>query len=460
MVPPTDPKAIREKVEAWHKTHKERYDAFKKQAESVGKMDLSFFMKLMQFATDCIPQDRLEVCSYIFRLYCADIPSEKETPEFIKQYDPIVAEFLQGGKVLSIHVETGDVKCFKPEEEMAPDNDYFNQLKADRPELLRCYLDDLYAELDDEGFITDEYGNVRNSEIFVEMAQRMAFVYSMILAPEVLRNIVAMGEHANDDFPYCLYYYCAFDGGMRQMMTMMRSNLDKQKSGMMGYVAKNLLTQLFVKKSLELGYERDKKGWEATAESEPDESSNLINRILSKIRLPGGKRKKDCLSLDDLLTGDKEGLKDLIRAYRLRQPDTTSLGYLFYLLGGRPSEKTRSMNDTTSLGYLFYLLGGRPSEKTRSMNDPEEIEKKFQLIQKMHIQRCTFGNFCQAITEFLGEKMPSDLKRVREAYLLCKCNEYNITEEAAEKYVEYRKGKYRNARMATQKWIPLFNEIN
>ena len=83
---------------------------------------------------------------------------------------------------------------------------------------------------------------------------------------------------------------------------------------MMGYVAKNLLTQLFVKKSLELGYERDKKGWEATAESEPDESSNLINRILSKIRLPGGKRKKDCLSLDDLLTGDKEGLKDLIRA--------------------------------------------------------------------------------------------------------------------------------------------------
>lgn len=443
MVPPTDPKAIREKVEAWHKTHKERYDAFKKQAESVGKMDLSFFMKLMQFATDCIPQDRLEVCSYIFRLYCADIPSEKETPEFIKQYDPIVAEFLQGGKVLSIHVETGDVKCFKPEEEMAPDNktclitnDYFNQLKADRPELLRCYLDDLYAELDDEGFITDEYGNVRNSEIFVEMAQRMAFVYSMILAPEVLRNIVAMSEHTNDDFPYCLYYYCAFDGGMRQMMTMMRSNLDKQKSGMMGYVAKNLLTQLFVKKSLELGYERDKKGWEATAESEPDESSNLINRILSKIRLPGGKRKKDCLSLDNLLIGDKEALKDLIRAYRLRQPDTTSLG------------------------YLFYLLGGRPSEKTRSMNDPEEIEKKFQLIQKMHIQRCTFGNFCQAITEFLGEKMPSDLKRAREAYLLCKCEEYNITEEAAENYAEYRKGKYRNARMATQKWIPLFNEIN
>lgn len=443
MVPPTDPKAIREKVEAWHKTHKERYDAFKKQAEGVGNLDFSFFMKLMQFATDCIPQDRLEVCSYIFRLYCADIPSEKETPEFIKQYDPIVAEFLQGGKVLSIHVETGDVKCFKPEEEMAPDNktclitnDYFNQLKADRPELLRCYLDDLYAELDDEGFITDEYGNVRNSEIFVEMAQRMAFVYSMILAPEVLRNIVAMGEHANDDFPYCLYYYCAFDGGMRQMMTMMRSNLDKQKSGMIGYVAKNILTPLFVKKSLELEYERDKKGWEATAAEEPKESSNLIKRMLSKIKLSGGKRKKDYLSLDDLLIGNKEELKDLIKDYRLRQPDTTSLG------------------------YLFYLLGGRPSEKTRSMNDPKEIEKKFQLIQKIHIQCCTFGNFCQAITEFLGEKMPSDLKRVREAYLLCKCNEYNITEEAAEKYVEYRKGKYRNARMATQKWIPLFNEIN
>lgn len=443
MVPPTDPKAIREKVEAWHKAHKERYDAFKKQAESVGNLNFSFFMKLMQFATDCIPQDRLEVCSYIFRLYCADIPSEEETPEFIKQFDPIVAEFLQGGKVLSIHAETGEVKCFWPEENMAPDNktclitnDYFDRLKAEQPELLRCYLDDLYAEVDDEGFVTDETGNVRSSEMFVDMAQRMAFVYSMILAPEVLRNMVMIGEHTDDDFSYCLYYYCAFDGGMRQMMTMMRLNLDKQKSGMMGYVAKNLLTQLFVKKSLELGYERDKKGWESTAKEEPEESSNLIMRMLSKIKLSGGKRKNDYLSLDDLLIGDKEALKDLIRAYRLRQPDTTSLG------------------------YLFYLLGGRPSEKTRSMNDPEEIEKKFQLIQKMHIQRCTFGNFCQAITEFLGEKMPSDLKRAREAYLLCKCEEYNITEEAAENYAEYRKGKYRNARMATKKWIPLFNEID
>ena len=442
MIPPTDPKAIREKVEAWHKMHKERYDTFKKQADGVGNLDFTFFMKLMQFATDCIPQDRLEVCSYIFRLYCADIPSEKETPEFIKQYDPIVAEFLQGDKILSIHVETGDVECLK-QEEIAPDNktwlitnDYFDQLKADRPELLRCYLDDLYAELDDEGFVTDEAGNVRSSEMFVDMAQRMAFVYSMILAPEVLQNIVAMGEHANDDFPYCLYYYCAFDGGMRQIITMMRSNLDKQKSGMMGYVAKNLLTKMFVKKSLELGYERDKKGWETMAKDEPEESSSLIMRMLSKIKLPGGKRKKDYLSLDELLVGDKEALKDLIRTYRLRQPDTTSLG------------------------YLFYLLGGRPSEKTRSMNDPKDIEKKFQLIQKIHIQRCTFGNFCQAITEFLGEKMPSDLKRAREAYLLCKCEEYNITEEAAENYAEYRKGKYRNARMSTQKWIPLFNEFD
>lgn len=442
MIPPTDPKAIREKVEAWHKMHKERYDTFKKQADGVGNLDFTFFMKLMQFATDCIPQDRLEVCSYIFRLYCADIPLEEETPEFIKQYDPIVAEFLQGDKILSIHVETGDVECLK-QEEIAPDNktwlitnDYFDQLKADRPELLRCYLDDLYAELDDEGFVTDEAGNVRSSEMFVDMAQRMAFVYSMILAPEVLQNIVAMGEHANDDFPYCLYYYCAFDGGMRQIITMMRSNLDKQKSGMMGYVAKNLLTKMFVKKSLELGYERDKKGWETMAKDEPEESSSLIMRMLSKIKLPGGKRKKDYLSLDELLVGDKEALKDLIRTYRLRQPDTTSLG------------------------YLFYLLGGRPSEKTRSMNDPKDIEKKFQLIQKIHIQRCTFGNFCQAITEFLGEKIPNDLKRAREAYLLCKCNEYNITEEAAENYAEYRKGKYRNARMATQKWIPLFNEID
>ena len=56
MVPPTDPKAIREKVEAWHKAHKERYDAFKKQAESVGNLSFSFFMNCIGFFLS------LEIC--------------------------------------------------------------------------------------------------------------------------------------------------------------------------------------------------------------------------------------------------------------------------------------------------------------------------------------------------------------------------------------------------------------
>lgn len=39
-------------------------------------------------------------------------------------------------------------------------NEYYERMKAERPELLRCYLDELYEQLDDDGFVTDEKGNV------------------------------------------------------------------------------------------------------------------------------------------------------------------------------------------------------------------------------------------------------------------------------------------------------------
>ena len=406
-------------------------------------MNPAFFMKLMSFAMDCIPKDQLDVCSYIFRLGCGDIPPDEETPEYIRQYDTIVKEFLEGGKGITIHVDTGEVRCYKPKPHEVFDtwtcviiNDYFEQLKASRPELLRRYLDDLYAQLDEERAAIDKDRNVRSSEVFFDMAHQISFIYAMILAPEVLRNMESMGEHADDDFPYCLYYYCAFDGGMRQMTAMMRSNLDKSKTGMMGYVAKKLLTQLFVDKSFELGYEREKKGRKDTADKEPEESAGFIRQLLSKFKLTGGKRKRKTLSLDELLIGDKDALKKLIKDYWSKLPNIISLG------------------------YLLYMLGGRPLEKTRSSENQEDIEKDFLLVRKIHIQCCTFRNFCQVTTEFLGVKMPKDLKRVSKAYLLCKCEEYNITEETAEKFSEYRKGKYRKARMATQEWIPKFNEID
>ena len=208
IIPSSNSKAIREKVETWHRAHREQYNAFKKQTEGVGKMNPAFFMKLMSFAMDCIPKDRLDVCSYIFRLGCGDIPPDEETPEYIRQYDTIVKEFLEGGKVITIDVDTGEVRCYKPEPHEVFDmrtcviiNDYFEQLKASRPELLRRYLDDLYAQLDEERAAIDKDRNVRSSEVFFDMAHQISFIYAMILAPEVLRNMESMGEHADDDFP-------------------------------------------------------------------------------------------------------------------------------------------------------------------------------------------------------------------------------------------------------------------
>lgn len=243
-----------------------------------------------------------------------------------------------------------------------------------------------------------------------------------------------MGSHTHDDYPYCLYYYCAFDGGMRQMMTMMRSNIDSQKRpGMLSHIAKKMLTEMFVNKSIQQGFERP-KDWKATASHEPEESSSLIRKILTKIKVHG-KKKADYFSLEELLTGDKDKLLETIRLYRQSQPDAVSLG------------------------YLFYLLSGRPAESTRSINDQENIDRDFMLVRRVHIRPCAYMTFCNAVTDFLKEKRITDIKRIREKYLMCKCGEDGLKDDA-EDFREYRTQAWRNAREVMRKWFPVFNEID
>lgn len=220
---------------------------------------------------------------------------------------------------------------------------------------------------------------------------------------------------------------------MRQMMTMVRSNIDSQKHlSMIGHIGKEIVTRMFVNKSIEQGFERP-KAWEETASGEPEESANFIRFLLSKFKIRG-KKKSDYFSLEELLTGDKEKLLATIKKYRYKQPDAVSLG------------------------YLFYLLGGRPAEHTRSINDQNNIDSNFLLVHRVHIRPCTYKTFCNAITDYLKEERITDIKRIREKYLMCKCEEAGLKDDA-EDFREYRTRRWRNARTVIQEWLPVFNEI-
>lgn len=190
LIPPTDD--IREQVKKWYLSHKDAYAAFSKQADGVGGMNLTFFIKLMKFASDCIPKDKLDVCSYIFRLGTGDVPSEEETPDFIRKYNKVMEEFLQGGKIITVSAATGEVKCFGPAADFSPEpdvcvisNEEFDWMKTNQPELLRYYLNDLYEEIDEEAGLDD---SVRSSEVFFDAAQRMAYVYALILTPRGIKE--------------------------------------------------------------------------------------------------------------------------------------------------------------------------------------------------------------------------------------------------------------------------------
>lgn len=72
-----------------------------------------------------------------------------------------------------------------------------------------------------------------------------------------------------------------------------------------------------------------KEGWQQLAnETSSDDCWKEIMFTLRSCQSHGGQQ-KDCLSLDELLIGDKEKLKSLIKDYLNEHPGASRLAYLF-----------------------------------------------------------------------------------------------------------------------------------
>ena len=146
-----------------------------------------------------------------------------------------------------------------------------------------------------------------------------------------------------EDLAYCMYYFVVFDHGLSRMAKSLNRllNCEEVDNGDM-LLVKSCVT-LLVNRSIEMGAET-KADWEDTIEDCTPEIWKEVMFALRKVKGRRGNRKV-IQSLDDILWGGKERIKQGIRLFLEENTEDISLAYLLQSLvkSGKIKASTRYM---------------------------------------------------------------------------------------------------------------------
>ena len=320
-------------VREWKAKHKSEYESFKRQVAAIGGGDLSLIERVMGLLDDCMPQNARDFYTYIFH-YIMDPDSVKNDQTAFSQYDQLAAECIFHHALIKMDLATGQIEetqTAQPDCTIIRADDYEQTVTA-MPQSMKCILNDLCTNLmtdGREGKITDdEHNALQNIGLLVA---KTLYVYSLLFVPEYLERLYNRIAIDKDPLAYCIYFFVTFDHGLSRMADVFSQQMVGSHSSAFTSEMFRLCIRTFVGHSISNRTET-KEDWQQLAnEMTNDDCWKEIMFTLRSCQSHGGQQ-KDCRSLDELLIGDKEKLKSLIKDYLNEHPGASRLAYLLYAL--------------------------------------------------------------------------------------------------------------------------------
>ena len=255
-------------IRAWKAEHEEVYTSFRSRMDGIGSGDMSAVEAMLDLAGDCLADGDLKVTDTSLPGYGTADEMWQRLPQYAKSY------------VADISRENGKVTkdgCISTMNEVL---DYMNS----------C----------------------------------------MFLVPSFLDNLYGKAMKENNDLLRCMYYYMVFDGGSTKMTgaldgIMSDEILDSEDMAMI-----HSCIGLLVPSSFDLGIET-KESWKKVVNGSNPE---IWKDVVFELNRSGGNRgrKKEIVSIDDLLTGNKSAIKDRILLFMEENTDAICLAYLLQAL--------------------------------------------------------------------------------------------------------------------------------
>ena len=332
----------------WKSTNEEVYADFCKRMDAIGKGDLSILMDIYQMIRECTPPEALLLYNWL-----SDFMNGKDIQNIANQqwagkYTNIIAQCITNKRLwIGVNVKTGTVELLtSPKSELLMVHsktpiEVWNRLPQETRSYLTGQLDVLMKNSKGCYLLSKlERKMVYQSLTYIS---RIIFLSHAVFVGEVMANLYDYVVEKKEILAYCMYYFVIFDHGLSRMAKLLDRLLNSGEVDNGDMILIKSCVALLVHQSIEMGTE-SKAGWEDTAEACNPEIWKEVMFALRKAKCRRG-NKKVMQSLDDILVGDKERIKQGIRSFLEENTEDISLAYLLKSLvkAGRIKASIRYM---------------------------------------------------------------------------------------------------------------------
>ena len=354
----------------WKSANEEVYADFCKRMDAIGKGDLSILMDIYQMMRDCTPLEALMMYNWL-----SDFANGKDVPDIVNrqwagQYTETIAQCITNKRLwIGINVKTGTIELLtSPKSGLLMVHsetpiEIWNHLPLEMRTYLTVQLDLLMRN--SKGCYLLSKLERKMVYQFLTYISQIVFLSHAVFIGGFMANLYDRVMEKKEILAYCMYYFVVFDHGLSRMAKLLNRLLNSGEVDNGGMLLIKSCIALLVHQSIEMGTE-SKAGWEDTAEACNPEIWKEVMFALRKVK---GKRgnKKVMQSLDDILVGDKERIKQGIRSFLEENTEDISLAYLLKSLvkAGRIKASIRYMTFHRAIEQFYQRHYGHDIPQKR-----------------------------------------------------------------------------------------------
>ena len=318
-------------IRAWKSDNKKVYADFCKRMDAVAKGNMSVLMDMYLMMRDCVPPEALMMYNWLSDFVNVKDVSDIANQQWAGQYTETIARCITNKRLwIGINVKTGMVELLTSPKSglLMVHSETSIEIWNHLPLEMRTYLTeqlDLLMRNSKGCFLLSKLKKKMVYQFLTYISQ-IVFLSHAVFIGGFMANLYDRVMEKKEDLAYCMYYFVVFDHGLSRMAKLLNRLLNSEEVDHGDMLLVKSCVTLLVNGSIEMGTET-KADWENTAERCTSEIWKEVMFALRKVKGRRGNRKV-IQSLDDILLGDKERIKQGILLFLEENTEDISLAYL------------------------------------------------------------------------------------------------------------------------------------
>ena len=318
-------------IRAWKSDNKKVYADFCKRMDAVAKGNMSVLMDMYLMMRDCVPPEALMMYNWLSDFVNVKDVSDIANQQWAGQYTETIARCITNKRLwIGINVKTGMVELLTSPKSglLMVHSETSIEIWNHLPLEMRTYLTeqlDLLMRNSKGCFLLSKLKKKMVYQFLTYISQ-IVFLSHTVFIGGFMANLYDRVMEKKEDLAYCMYYFVVFDHGLSRMAKLLNRLLNSEEVDHGDMLLVKSCVTLLVNGSIEMGTET-KADWENTAERCTSEIWKEVMFALRKVKGRRGNRKV-IQSLDDILLGDKERIKQGILLFLEENTEDISLAYL------------------------------------------------------------------------------------------------------------------------------------